>query len=54
MLQLERRFVQDGATVNKVASGIERAQRQATERATVATRTYWPTWAAQAPTPSAT
>jgi high frequency lysogenization protein len=31
VLQLERRFVQDGATVNKVASGIERAQRQATE-----------------------
>ena len=31
MLQLERRFVQDGATVNKVASGIERAQRQAAE-----------------------
>ncbi len=30
-LRLERRFVQDGATVNKVASGIERAQRQATE-----------------------
>ena len=27
VLQLERRFVQDGATVNKVASGIERAQR---------------------------
>ena len=31
VLQLERRFVQDGATVNKVASGIERAQRQAVE-----------------------
>ncbi|KZE54375.1 MULTISPECIES: high frequency lysogenization protein HflD [Stenotrophomonas] len=31
VLQLERRFVQDGATVNKVASGIERAQLQATE-----------------------
>ena len=54
VLQLERRFVQDGATVNKVASASSAPSARPPNWVTAVTRTCSPAWAACTPTPSAT